>query len=73
MMRPTMLTDGTEKDYGLGWVRETHKGRTSYGHEGGGCAWINYYPAERLTVVVLSNLTGSKADEIVKGLAEYYF
>ncbi len=72
MMHPTKLNDGTEKNYGLGWVVDENDGHKCYGHEGGGCAWIDYYPAEHLTVIVLCNLTGSKADEIVKGIAKQY-
>ena len=72
MMSPTRLADGTEKNYGLGWVVDEYRGKKVYGHEGGGCSWIDYYPSEHLTVAVLCNLTGSKADEIVKGVADFY-
>jgi CubicO group peptidase (beta-lactamase class C family) len=72
MMHPTQLNDNTVKDYGLGWAVDENKGHTCYGHEGGGCAWVDYYPDEHLTVVVLSNLTGSKADEIIKGIGQFY-
>jgi hypothetical protein len=67
-----MLTDGTRKNYGLEWVVDTHNGKFCYGHEGGCCCWIDYYRKKKLTVIVLCNLTGSKADEIVKGVADYY-
>ncbi|MBS1757406.1 MAG: beta-lactamase family protein [Bacteroidetes bacterium] len=73
MMTPTVLNNGSIKNYGLGWVVDENNGVKCYGHEGGGCAWIDYYPSKHLTVIVLSNLTGSKADEIVKRVANFYF
>lgn len=73
MMTPTVLNNGTIKNYGLGWVVDENNGVKCYGHEGGGCAWIDYYPSKRMTVIVLINLTGSKADEIVKKIANFYF
>jgi len=51
---------------------DEHRGKAFYGHEGGGCCWVDYYRKEKMTVIVLCNLTGSKADEIVKGLADFY-
>jgi len=72
MMTPTILPDGSAIKYGLGWVVDEHNGKICYGHEGGGCCWVDYYRTEHLTVIVLSNLTGSKADEIIKGVADFY-
>ena len=69
---PVKLNDGTEKGYGLGWTVGEHKGRKVVGHEGGGAAWIAHFPAERLTVVVLCNLNGARADEIQFGIADLY-
>jgi D-alanyl-D-alanine carboxypeptidase len=71
-MKPTILSDGTQKNYGLGWVVDENKGVKCFGHEGGGCAWIDYYPSKHLAVIVLSNLTGSKADEIIKKIGYFY-
>jgi D-alanyl-D-alanine carboxypeptidase len=72
MMAPTVLSDGKTKNYGLGWTVDEHRGKAFFGHEGGGCCWVDYYRKEKMTVIVLCNLTGSKADEIVKGLADFY-
>ncbi|MBC6988697.1 serine hydrolase domain-containing protein [Hymenobacter sp. BT491] len=72
LFTPTRLPSGQMVDYGLGWVIEHYRGRTCYGHEGGGCAWVNYYRSEGLTIAVLANLTGSKADAIIKGIADFY-
>ena len=71
-MSATTLVNGTQVKYGLGWVVDENKGFKCYGHEGGGCAWIDYYPVQHLTVIVLCNLTGSKADEIIKKIAGFY-
>lgn len=71
-MSPTRLNDGSYSNYGLGWTCNDHQGIKYYGHEGGGCCWINYYPSEELTVIVMSNLTGSRADEIVLRVADYF-
>lgn len=69
---PAKLNDGAEKPYGLGWTVGEHDGRRVVGHEGGGAAWIAHFPAERLSVVVLCNLNGARADEIQYGVADLY-
>ena len=69
---PVKLNDGTEKGYGLGWTVGEHKGRRVVGHEGGGAAWIAHFPSERLSVAVLCNLNGARADEIQYGIADLY-
>jgi D-alanyl-D-alanine carboxypeptidase len=72
MWSPVRLNDGTEKPYGLGWTVGEHKGRKVVGHEGGGSIWLTHFPAERLSVVVLCNLNGARADEIQYGIADLY-
>lgn len=72
MWSPVKLNDGSEYGYGLGWTVGAHKGREVVGHEGGGAAWIAHFPKERLSVVVFSNLNGSRADEIQYGIADFY-
>ena len=47
------------------------QGPQSLGHEGGGAAWIAHFP-RALTVVVLCNLNGARADEIQYGIADLY-
>ncbi|MGH9901712.1 MAG: serine hydrolase domain-containing protein [Pyrinomonadaceae bacterium] len=66
------LNDGTESGYGLGWTIGEHKGRKVVGHEGGGSIWVAHFPDERLSVVVLCNLNGARADEIQYGVADFY-
>jgi CubicO group peptidase (beta-lactamase class C family) len=79
MWTPMRLNDGTElrlggggASYGLGWTVDEHKGRKVVGHEGGGAAWVAHFPSERLSVVVLCNLNGARADEIQYGVADLY-
>lgn len=69
---PMKLRDGKESSYGLGWDINDHKGLKVVGHEGGGAAWIAYFPSEHLSVIVLCNLNGARADEIQYGIADFY-
>ncbi len=64
--------NGTEKPYGLGWTVDEHKERKVVGHEGGGAIWVAHFPNEQLSVVVLCNLNGARADEIQYGIADFY-
>ena len=68
----TKLNDGTTRGYGLGWTVGEHKGRKVVGHEGGGAIWLAHFPVEQLSIVVLCNLNGARADEIQYGLADLY-
>lgn len=71
---PAELSDGNIIEYGLGWdIKETQRGIKFYGHEGGGCCWIYYFPEEHLTFIILTNLTASKADDMIDELINLYF
>ncbi|MCM3874344.1 MAG: beta-lactamase family protein [Pyrinomonadaceae bacterium] len=72
MWSPVELNNGTEKPYGLGWTVDEHKGRKVVGHEGGGAIWVAHFPEEQLSVAVLCNLNGARADEIQYGIADLY-
>jgi len=72
MWTPVELNNGTQKPYGLGWTVDEHKGRKVVGHEGGGAIWVAHFPNEQLSVVVLCNLNGARADEIQYGIADFY-
>jgi D-alanyl-D-alanine carboxypeptidase len=72
MWSEVKLNNGTEKGYGLGWTINEHKGRKVVGHEGGGAIWAAHFPAEHLSIIVLCNLNGSRADEIQYGVADLY-
>jgi D-alanyl-D-alanine carboxypeptidase len=72
MWTPVELNNGTEKPYSLGWTVDEHNGRKVVGHEGGGAIWVAHFPDEHLSVVVLCNLNGARADEIQYGIADFY-
>ena len=72
MWAPVELNNGTEKPYGLGWTVDEHNGRKVVGHEGGGAIWVAHFPDDQLSVVVLCNLNGARADEIQYGIADFY-
>jgi len=69
---PVKLNSGKEVDYGLGWSIDEHQKRKVVGHEGGGSAWVAHFPNEHLSVIVLCNLNGARADEIQYGIADIY-
>jgi CubicO group peptidase (beta-lactamase class C family) len=63
MRSPTLLTDGTSIDYGLGTRLGSLDGHPVVGHTGSGGGFGNamlFYPDDDLSVVVLTN-TGSNA------------
>ena len=58
MRAPTLLSDGTEVDYGLGTRRGELQGHRLFGHTGGGGGFnsvLEYYPDDDLTIIVLGN------------------
>lgn len=72
MRRPTRLADGRTADYGYGLSRVPLDGRDAVGHNGmmlGFSASAAYYPADSLTVVVLTNRGGVSADAIQRAIS----
>jgi CubicO group peptidase (beta-lactamase class C family) len=63
------LNDGTTVDYGLGWTIGELDGETVVGHEGGGCSWLLHATRSGVSVVALSNLAGSGADDTAEQIA----
>jgi len=62
MRKPTVLSDGTEIDYGFGTRLGSIEGHRCYGHTGGGGGFSNVLlslPDDHLTVVVLKNTEGA--------------
>ena len=63
-----MLRFDAEGNYGLGIWRKTLDGRTGWGHSGllrGYTSLMLYFPADHLTVVVLTNRDGVRLDELL--------
>jgi D-alanyl-D-alanine carboxypeptidase len=62
--------------YGLGVQRVTLRGRGSWGHSGllsGFRATMRYFPADRLTIVVMTNANGVDPDRIVQALLDVIY
>jgi len=72
---PGILNDGTQTDYGCGWVIGAFRGEPSVGHEG---AWVGfqssvlYLPAKRFGVVVLSNLEELPIEDLSDSVADIF-
>jgi len=62
MWARVQLESGERAKYAQGWTVGEIAGRKAVGHEGGGCAWVSHVPSVGVTVIVLSNLAGSRAD-----------
>ncbi len=67
------LPDGTVSPYGFGWFVDEDEGRPRLTHHGETCGFTNAvvkYPAERLTVIVLSNRAGGEPWRVAQRLAD---
>jgi D-alanyl-D-alanine carboxypeptidase len=76
MRTPTVLTDGTRIDYGLGTRLGVLQGRAAVGHTGGGggfSASLITFPAQHLTVVVLTNTGNGGAIPLAAAIARSAF
>ncbi len=76
MTTPAPLNDGTRTEYGLGLAPATVDGRRVFGHGGGAPGFstqLDFYPDQRLTVVVLTNLEGGGAGAIARDIAAAVF
>jgi CubicO group peptidase (beta-lactamase class C family) len=71
MLRPTVLTDGSEYPYGYGWGTATYLGRRIYHHTGGRsgfAAHMLHLRDEDLTLILLSNLYLFPIDRVTRAL-----
>ncbi len=71
------LTSGKETDYGFGWGIGGHRGHRLIGHGGGISGFstdIARFVDDKLTVVVLTNLSGPTANpaSLARGIAGFY-
>lgn len=74
MWTPVKTKDGTEHGYGFGWSLGERSGHPRVHHGGawqGFTAYIDRYPDDKLTVIVLTNLAAprSKPGVIAEGIA----
>lgn len=77
MWTPTKLTDGKTQDYGFGWGVGNYRGHKLIGHGGGIQGFttdISRFVDDKLTVIVLTNLSGPSANPatISRGIAGFY-
>lgn len=73
--RQTMFDDGG-RGYGFGWYVGTAHGRPLWSHGGavsGFLAMTDYYPSERLAVIVLANNENAPAQKMARELAALWF
>jgi CubicO group peptidase (beta-lactamase class C family) len=76
MRRPTTLTDGTRIDYGLGTRLGSLQGHAVAGHTGSGLGFstvLMTFPADRLTIAVLTNSASASAVTIAAAIARAAF
>jgi CubicO group peptidase (beta-lactamase class C family) len=76
MLRPTVLTDGSEFPYGFGWGTADYRGRRIYHHTGGisgfSCHMLHCRD-EDVATIVLSNLYQFPFDRITRAIARSVF
>ena len=76
MATSVTLNDGKISNYGFGWRIDEYEGRPLYAHGG---SWVGFrtyiarYPADRVTIVVLSNLSATDKRRLVREVAELVF
>jgi CubicO group peptidase (beta-lactamase class C family) len=66
------LSDGSESPYGFGWFIDTFQGRTRLRHHGETTGFTNaiqYFPADRIAIAVLTNRSDSTPWRIVEQIA----
>ncbi len=72
MYTPFTLNDGKAIDYGFGWSLATYNGHR-IAHHGGGIfgfsTYIARFPDDRATVIILSNLSGTDVEQIVRKIS----
>jgi len=72
---PATLTNGELTTYGFGWNIGEYHGRRRIWHGGSTCGFrtaIHRYPDDRFTVIVLTNRSVAKTDELAERLADMF-
>jgi CubicO group peptidase (beta-lactamase class C family) len=70
LWQPVRLNDGSTFSYGFGFSVSDYKGHSLISHEGGGQSWNLHLPDVGLSIAVICNLSGARADEVVTDLAD---
>jgi CubicO group peptidase (beta-lactamase class C family) len=72
---PAVLTDGEKTSYGFGWFVDEDRGRPRLTHNGETRGFTNAiirYPDQRLTVIVLTNITNSAPWDVAQKIADVW-
>jgi CubicO group peptidase (beta-lactamase class C family) len=69
---PSILSDGKNGTWGLGWPIFARPKHTSYVPFGGAKAAFAVYPEDDVAVVILTNLQGSMPERFIDRVAAYY-
>ncbi len=72
---PAALSDGTKTSYGFGWFVDHDRGRLRLTHNGETRGFTNAivrYPDQRLTVIVLTNITNSAPWDVAQAIANVW-
>lgn len=75
MWTPAKLNGGGEAEYGLGWQVTKIEGHRSVAHGGGIPGFstqITRFPDDKLSVIVLTNLEGGRAESLARGIAAVF-
>ncbi|TPN86802.1 serine hydrolase domain-containing protein [Aquimarina algicola] len=59
--------------YGYGWPIMMRENHSSVAPIGGGRASVIIYPKDKLTIILLTNLTGSSPQKIIEKIAHHYW
>ncbi len=72
---PAKLNNGSSVPYGFGWQLAPQNGRQRISHNGawqGFTSYIGRFPDDKLSVMLLTNLSGVRIDKIGIGIAALY-
>jgi len=76
MRTPTRLSDGTEIDYGFGTRMGSFEGHRVFGHTGSGGGFtsiLQSFPADGVTIAVLSNTNGAAVADVAARVSRAIF
>jgi CubicO group peptidase (beta-lactamase class C family) len=72
---PGKLTSGKETGYGFGWEIGEYRGLKTFGHSGGTIGFrthIRRFPEKRVTVIVLTNRSNGRPDQLADRICDLY-
>lgn len=76
MFTPHVKAEAFGTDYGYGWLIDDKDGRRMIGHEGGlpgFHSFLEYFPDEQVSIIVLSNIESTDVNALASGLEATVF